>query len=348
MKVFITLFFLLVTQLSFSQFQFDGFANRDTQNNSVYLSVIEDFRKISGVFPEQILAKATLDSTGYFIFKGDNLPIKNRIYRIHIDTCNENEQNTTHFSGHCPNSKEIVFIANNVTQLSFPLSFDQEAFCKVDSNNEKANVFLKIDSLKNDMRFAFGTFRSEANRKINSKKWFTTLQDYGELLDEPLAELYIFSFLSNRSNNLYSYYLKDLKENSYYLKLLYRLKEKYPNSSYTLQYENELEADLFLVNNDKDKLFSWWVYVMIIVLFLSVFINFYLFRKNKNLKKDSFSKEKLTNQEQKTLSLILTDKSNKEIASELFISVSTVKSHINNLYKKLNVTSREEVKSLKL
>tara|TARA_R110000787_G_scaffold201935_1_gene312732 strand:- start:17637 stop:18233 length:597 start_codon:yes stop_codon:yes gene_type:complete len=198
------------------------------------------------------------------------------------------------------------------------------------------------------MRFAFGTFRSEANRKINSKKWFTSLQDYGEFLDEPLAELYIFSFLSNRSNNLYSYYLKDLKENDYYLKLLNRLKEKYPNSSYTLQYENELEADLFLVNNDKDKLFSWWVYVIIIVLFLSVFINLYLFRKNKNLKKDSFSKEKLTSQEQKTLSLILTDKSNKEIASELFISVSTVKTHINNLYKKLNVTSREEVKNLKL
>tara|TARA_B100000809_G_scaffold265077_1_gene322777 strand:+ start:11790 stop:12836 length:1047 start_codon:yes stop_codon:yes gene_type:complete len=348
MKVFITLFFLLVTQLSFSQFQFDGFANRDSQNNSVYLSVIEDFRKISGVFPEQILAKATLDSTGYFIFKGDNLPTKNRIYRIHIDTCNENEQNTTHFSGHCPNSEEIIFIANNATQLSFPLSFDQEAFCKVDSNNEKANVFLKIDSLKNDMRFAFGTFRSEANRKINSKKWFTTLQDYGELLDEPLAELYIFSFLSNRSNSLYSYYLKDLKENGYYLKLLNRLKEKYPNSAYMLQYENELEADLFLVNNDKDKLFSWWIYVIIIVLFLSVFINLYLFRKNKTLQKDSFSKEKLTSQEQKTLSLILTDKSNKEIASELFISVSTVKTHINNLYKKLNVTSREEVKNLKL
>ena len=163
-----------------------------------------------------------------------------------------------------------------------------------------------------------------------------------------MAELYIFSFLSNRSNNLYSYYLKDLKKNDYYLNLLNRLKEKYPNSSYTLQYGNELEADLFLVNNDKDKLFSWWVYVIISVLLLSVFINFYLFRKNKHLKKDSSSKEKLTSQEEKTLSLILNDKSNKEIASELFISVSTVKTHINNLYKKLNVTSREEVKNLKL
>lgn len=348
MKMFFYISFLFITQSAISQYQFDGFANKDSQNNSVYLSVIEDFRKISGVFPEQILAKASLDSTGYFIFNGDNLPLQNRIYRIHIDTCNESEQNTSHFSGHCVNSKEIVFIANNKTQLSFPFSFDKEIFCKVDSNNEKANVFLKIDSLKNDMRFAFGTFRSEANRKINSKKWFSTLQNYGEYLDEPLAELYVFSFLSNRSNNLYSYYLKDLKENDYYQNLLHRLKEKYPNSQYAQQYENELEADLFLVNNDKSNLFPWWVYVLTFILILSVFINFYLFKKNKSLKKGSNSKEKLTSQEQKTLSLILEDKSNKEIASELFISVSTVKTHINNLYKKLNVTSREEVKSLKL
>lgn len=348
MKVFIQLFFLVITQLAFSQYQFDGFAINESENNTVYLSVVEDFRKISGVFPEQIIAKEIIDSTGYFIFKGDNLPLQNRIYRIHIDTCNENEQSTAHFSGHCPTSKEIIFIANNTTQLSFPFSFDQEMFCKIESNNEKANVFLKIDSLKNDMRFDFGTYRSEANRKINSKKWFSSLQDYGKQINEPLAELYIYSFLSNRSNNLYSYYLKDLKQNEYYKNLLIRLKEKYPNSSYVLQYENELEADLFLVNNDKDKLFSWWVYLIMGILLLSIFINFYLFNKNKKLKKESSLTEKLTSQEQKTLSLILEDKSNKEIASELFISVSTVKTHINNLYKKLNITSREEAKKLKL
>jgi len=30
----------------------------------------------------------------------------------------------------------------------------------------------------------------------------------------------------------------------------------------------------------------------------------------------------------------------------LFISLSTVKTHINNLYKKLDVTSREDIKQL--
>ncbi|KFB00501.1 hypothetical protein IA57_08445 [Mangrovimonas yunxiaonensis] len=57
-------------------------------------------------------------------------------------------------------------------------------------------------------------------------------------------------------------------------------------------------------------------------------------------------KETLTNQEQKVLDLLLEEKTNKEIAKTLFISLSTVKTHVNNVYRKLNVQSREEAKSL--
>jgi len=347
LKPVILLFFVLATHLCSAQYEFNGYANDALKEGKIYLSVIDDFRKISGVYPEQILTKTIPDSTGFFQFKENNLPLQNRIYRIHIDTCFEEEQNMNHFSGQCLNSKEIIFIANNTSKLSFPFSFDKEMFCKIESNNEKAMLFLKIDSLKNDMRYAFSTFRSEANRKVNSKKWFTTFQNYGEQLDEPLAELYIYSFLSDRSNNLYSYYLEDIKTNKYYADLLHRLQLKYPNSYYVQQYKNELNADLFLVNQDTEKSFSWWIYSFGFLLLFSILLNFYLFKRNNILKNDSISKEKLTSQEQKTLQLILEDKTNKEIASELFISVSTVKTHINNLYKKLNVTSREEVKSLK-
>jgi len=348
MKIFkpiIYLLFAFFTQLCFAQYEFDGYVNDALKNGKIYLSVIEDYRKISGVYPEQILTKVLPDSSGFFQFKGNNLPLQNRMYRIHMDTCFEEEQDFTHFSGQCLNSKEIIFIANNTSTLSFPFSFDMEMFCKIESNTEKATLFLKIDSLKNDMRYAFGTYRSEANRKINSKKWFTTFQNYGEQLEEPLAELYMYSFLSDRRNNLYDYYLKDVKENSYYEDLLKRLQEKYPDSNYVQQYENEIKSDLFLVNHDSEKTISWWVYVFGFILFLSILMNFFLFKRNNILKEESFSKEKLTSQEQKTLDLILEDKTNKDIASELFISVSTVKTHINNLYKKLNVTSREEVKT---
>lgn len=39
-------------------------------------------------------------------------------------------------------------------------------------------------------------------------------------------------------------------------------------------------------------------------------------------------------------------KSNNEIAEQHFISLSTVKTHINNIYKKLNISSREELKNI--
>ncbi len=54
----------------------------------------------------------------------------------------------------------------------------------------------------------------------------------------------------------------------------------------------------------------------------------------------------LTQQEQRILELLLENKTNKEIAQEIFVSVSTVKTHTNNLYKKLKVRSRDEVKLL--
>ena len=57
-------------------------------------------------------------------------------------------------------------------------------------------------------------------------------------------------------------------------------------------------------------------------------------------------RSQLSNQEQAVLELLLDNKSNKDIAEALFVSVSTVKSHTNSIYKKLGVTSRNEVKSL--
>lgn len=339
--------FCLTSTLSFSQYKFSGYVDNKTIEGNVYLSVIEDYRKISGVFPEQILNKTVPDSTGHFTFYGNNLPLENRIYRIHVDTCPEDDQNTTHFTGHCPNSKEVIFIANNNDTLSLPYSFDDEMFCRVVSKNEKADAFLKIDSLKNDMRFAFGTYRSEANRKMNSKKWFSILQQYGEQLQEPLAELYSYAFLSDRTQNLHAYYLEDLKTNSYYDDLLARLTKKYPNSNYTKQYSAELTSDKYIISSHKDNGYPTWMYLVGIIALLSIIGNFYFFGKLKKITQQLPQLDaSLSKQEKKVLDLILADKSNKEIASEMFVSLSTVKSHINNLYKKLQISTRDEVKEL--
>lgn len=341
------IFFLILSQQFLAQYQFSGYVASDMLEGDVYLSMIDDYRKISGVYNEQIIAKTSPDSLGYFSFSGSNLPEENRMYRIHVDTCPMDEMELTHITGRCDNSKEVLFIANNKTELSLPPTFENEMFCKVISDDERANTFLKIDSLRHDMRFAFSSYRSETNRRINTIKWFSILQQYGEQLHEPLAELYVYSFLSDRSNILHAYYLDDLRSNPWYNQLLARLQAKYPDSEYAKQYEAELRADQYLVHSVADNKLPWWVYLILGMTLISVFGNFYFFGKWKKLANAIPDAGKvLSNQEQKVLELILADKTNKEIASEMFVSVSTVKTHINNLYKKLKVTSREEVKSI--
>ena len=52
--------------------------------------------------------------------------------------------------------------------------------------------------------------------------------------------------------------------------------------------------------------------------------------------------EPLSERELEVLVLIAAGKSNRSIASELFISVGTVKTHLNNLYRKLDSHSRTQ------
>ena len=61
--------------------------------------------------------------------------------------------------------------------------------------------------------------------------------------------------------------------------------------------------------------------------------------------RSSSSPDQLTELTQKELSIlaqIASGKNNKEIASENFVELSTVKTHINNIYSKLGVSSRKE------
>ncbi|WP_232217105.1 LuxR C-terminal-related transcriptional regulator [Winogradskyella sp. J14-2] len=340
--------FILVSLYCEAQYSFSGYINPDEWQNTVYLSIVEDYRKMSGVYSEQIFAKTLADETGFFEFKGDMLSTENRIYRIHVDKCSETQQDINHFNGHCSNSEELLFIAKNTDTLKLPFSFGNQVFCKVESNNPRANAFLKIDSLKNDMRFAYGEVRSEANRKLNNKKWFTTLQDYGTALNEPVAELAIYAYLSDRSSDLHSYYVEDLQNNSYYDDLKERLETAYPNAPYTAQYRNELAADRFMLASTEDSKSASFDIYLYTVLALSFFLNlFLLYRmwKNKQSKSEDL-KSKLSKQEQVVLEHLLQDKTNKDIAEALFLSVSTIKTHTNNIYKKLEVQSRNDVKSL--
>ena len=54
----------------------------------------------------------------------------------------------------------------------------------------------------------------------------------------------------------------------------------------------------------------------------------------------------MTSREAEVLLLLLQNKNNQDISRELYISMGTVKSHIHNIFSKLNVTKRNQVKLL--
>lgn len=53
----------------------------------------------------------------------------------------------------------------------------------------------------------------------------------------------------------------------------------------------------------------------------------------------------LTERQREVYDLIISGKTNKEIMNELYIEQSTLKSHINQIYGKLNIKNRSELKS---
>ncbi len=66
-----------------------------------------------------------------------------------------------------------------------------------------------------------------------------------------------------------------------------------------------------------------------------------------SLKENSNNSDKrdlLSRRQQQVYDLIIANKSNKEICEELFIEMSTLKTHINNIYKILEVKNRKELK----
>ncbi len=55
----------------------------------------------------------------------------------------------------------------------------------------------------------------------------------------------------------------------------------------------------------------------------------------------------LTNRQKQVFDLILQNKTNKQISEELFIELSTLKTHINKIYKTLNIKSRKDARKYK-
>lgn len=88
---------------------------------------------------------------------------------------------------------------------------------------------------------------------------------------------------------------------------------------------------------------GWYLMIVIVLVIAIVVILFQRSGKTKKLAGATVDLSQLSVQEKRVLDLLKEEKSNKEIAQELHIEVSTVKSHLNKIYSRLGVKSRKEI-----
>ncbi|UOX33607.1 LuxR C-terminal-related transcriptional regulator [Flavobacterium sediminilitoris] len=132
---------------------------------------------------------------------------------------------------------------------------------------------------------------------------------------------------------------KDISLNSeYYIRLLEELKSSEINNQEYFFLEKELNS-YYLINLEKKQTFSIILNIIFGIIIAILIYTIYSLKSQKRLN----IIEELSNQEIKIKEHILNGKSNKEIAEELFISLNTVKTHITNIYSKLNVSNRKEL-----
>ncbi|MBS9462299.1 response regulator transcription factor [Flagellimonas sp. 389] len=132
---------------------------------------------------------------------------------------------------------------------------------------------------------------------------------------------------------------KDIAQNElYYLNLLSELRKSDLNPTTYIFLEKKL-AYLTNVALEKELQQSRWINLgLFVIVLIFGYITFRVKRKKQTVVIPDLSKQETTIQ-----NLILQGKTNKEIAGELFISLSTVKTHITNIYSKLNVSNRREL-----
>lgn len=130
---------------------------------------------------------------------------------------------------------------------------------------------------------------------------------------------------------------QDIAKNSeYYLTLLEELREsKLPSTQYQF-FEKKLA---FLTKEVVEQKYTWSKAINIILVVIVIGLICFTFFNRKYAE----ALPELSKQERTIKKLILEGKSNKEIANELFISLSTVKTHITNIYGKLKVSNRQEL-----
>ena len=316
--------FILLLVFNFkgtSQQIVSGYLHLDNPENweeKVYLSKVQ-LHKDTHRQTYVPITSSDISEKGYFGFDKKWFGAKDHIYKIHINPIGTNSK----IKKPIENSKLFILSKNDSIYFEKGTSL----FDSYTTNNEADKEWLelkkfesKFDKLHDDFDTEEYLLRTKGYVKDSLQILLVKLISIKKLDDKKLLE-------------------KDIKENTaYYADLLQELKSSDIDPSLFLYLENKLS----LVSHEKtQKKYSLSMLLNGLAVAIILILVFLIIKKQRSNQKTVLTP--LSKQENTIKDLIISGKSNKEIANELFISINTVKTHISNIYSKLNISNRKEL-----
>ncbi len=312
----------------------------------IYLAAIDKLNDYYRASPDLVISIAPIQTDGSFVLEGDNLPREARFYRLYLMKEQNREYDACLYFG-LNDHNFIHIVLHNESQLKINAAVD--AFSPFGNYKVKGDITNQLMQQLSNMVYpsvGFYDFRFPIEQKLSAEKLQQDLKYFADT-----CSISIVSLAAVNYTDFEQYFDID---RDFYEDFGQRLKQTLPNSIYTKNYFRKLNYYAF---EDTSIIPIWAIWVIGVLGFGLLAMSglaYYFYRKfisvnglpNKNTVKEiTILYDKLTLKEREILALIQVGKANKEIANELFIGVSTVKTHINKIYAKLEVRSRKEAVS---
>ncbi len=329
--------FLCLTHLLQADYRIEGKVNmKGNWQNTIYLATINKLDDYYNANAAHIINSAPIDSDGNFSLSGNNLPNHSQFYRLYLIKETHSEFNACLFEGG-EEHNFIHLLLDNKSRISVLSDHTTFApFGNYQIKGDTPNQLMKQLGTLVYPSYIFYEIRFPSELQFARDKLNRDLFHFADTCSNILVAL------AALNNTDFDNYFHNYKKQ--YLSFAQTLKNELPQHPYTEDYFRKMR---YYGEESIAPFWSHWSFWT--SLFLGGICAF-LFIENRKLKQGISRKTssydeaafQLTKQEEKILQLIVQGQSNKEIASTLYVELSTVKSHINKLYSKLSVSKRSE------
>jgi DNA-binding CsgD family transcriptional regulator len=283
------------------------------------LSMIPDLSRMYEISNESILQESPIGPDGTFSFTTENIPPGDHLYRIHF-TRKEDPRASLIIGG--PDENHLFLVCNGTNEVVLGISGKNRLVHRIGYAGYPVNQSLREINDIVGFLDTLDYYGPAVNRDFVREAVYERLRRYADTCSNPLISLYAI---------YHSRFESDFPLHpEYYHKYLRKWKKE------DSEYFTAFHAQLGITETQNP-----WVPAIAAILFLGMSGLYWNYRRKKKPAVSPF--QSLTVQERKIFGLLKDGKSNKEISEICSISLSTVKTHVNSIYSKLNIQSRTDV-----